>query len=144
MSSLFKYNAWRWQKQHKTCWENSKSQISCSVSDCWVSDYRNTFCRYWCVTCVYRILYMYVKHSSRGTSLKFYRRRYWEILPHPLLKPISDVNFLHFWHVCKVSWIWLILKKKKKLNNSNRVLAHRCSGPNKSQQNMTVKMVWPV
>ncbi len=49
------------------------------------------------------ILYMYVKRSSRRTPLKVYRWRYRAILPHPLLKPISDVNFRHFWGVCKVS-----------------------------------------
>lgn len=66
---------------------------------------RRLFLRYWCVTCVYRVSYI-EKHSSRGTSLKFYRWRYWAILPHPLLKPMSDENFRHFWYTCKVTWLF--------------------------------------
>ncbi len=53
------------------------------------------------VTCVYRFSFMYVKHSGRGTSLKVNMWRYRVILPHPLLKPISDVHFCHFWYVCR-------------------------------------------
>ncbi len=97
------------------------------------TSYLGTFCRYWCVPCVYQSLYMYVKHSSRGTALKFYRWRYRAILSHPLLKPISDVKFHHFGQCAKFhefssmfrpSKMRFILEKKKK--------NHRCSSPNKN------------
>ncbi len=45
---------------------------------------------------VYRFSYMYVKRSSRRTPLNIYRWRCRAILPHLLLKPISDVNFHQF------------------------------------------------
>ncbi len=48
----------------------------------------------------------YVKRSSRCTPLNIYRWRCRAILPHLLLKPISDVNFHQFWRVCKVSWLF--------------------------------------
>ncbi len=67
---------------------------------------RRLFCRYCYVTWVYRFSYMYVKRSSRRTLLNIYRWRCRAILPHLLLKPISDVNFHQFWCVCKVSWLF--------------------------------------
>ncbi len=98
------------------------------------------FCRYWCFTCVYWISYMYVKHSSRGTSLKFYKWRYWAIVPHPLLKPISDIkfslarvqNFMIF-RAClgpqKCNSFW-----RRRRNRAIPIgsLHHRCSGPKNS------------
>ncbi len=57
---------------------------------------QETFGRYWGFTHVYQFSYMYVKRSSRRTPLKVYRWRYRAILPHPLLKHISDVNFRQF------------------------------------------------
>ncbi len=67
---------------------------------------RRLFCRYCYVTWVYRFSYMYVKRSSRRTPLNIYRWRCRAILPHLLLKSISDVNFHQFWCVCKVSWLF--------------------------------------
>ncbi len=102
------------------------------------------FCRYCYVTWVYQLLYLYVKRSSRCTPLKVYRWRYRAILPHPLLKPISDVNFRHFWGVCKFLTFRACLGPQNAINsekNNNIIINeadswsshHRCSGPNNKQ-----------
>jgi len=97
---------------------------------------KRLFCRYWSVTCVYRISYLYVKHSTRGTSLKFRRWRYQAILPHLILKPILDVHFFTTSDACAKFHEFLSMfmpskkrficqKRKnnnKKRSNSNRVL----------------------
>ena len=57
---------------------------------------KRPFCRYQVLACMYRISYTYVEHSGRRTPLNFYRWRYRAILPRPILKPISDVNFRQF------------------------------------------------
>ncbi len=68
------------------------------------------------------ISYMYVKRSSRRTPLKVYRWRCRAILPHPLFKPISDVNFRHFWGVCKVSWLFEHVLEALKMRLSWKII----------------------
>ncbi len=83
---------------------------------------KRLFGRYWCVTWVYRFSYMYVKRSSRRTPLKVYRWRCRAILPHPLFKPISDVNFRHFWACAKFrdfSSMFRPSKMRLSLENNN-------------------------
>ncbi len=94
----------------------------------WIS-YLETFCRYCYVTWVYQLLYMYVKRSSRRTPLKVYRWRYRAILPHPLLKPISDVNFRHFWACAKFrdfSSMFRPSKMRLSLENNNNNNKYSC------------------
>ncbi len=77
---------------------------------------------------MYQFSYMYVKRSSRRTPLNIYRWRCRAILPHLLLKPISDVNFTSsdacakfpdFSSMFRSSKMRLSLEKKKNNNNNN-------------------------